>query len=242
MKDGVLTAAIKEAKIDLAIVAAFGRILPQDLLDAPTYGCWNVHASILPRHRGASPIQQCLLDGDEKTGVTLMQMTLGLDEGPMILVDEIEVARHETTTSLSGVSGDPRCKTRGSRAPSSRQRARIFRTTHRKERRTHRAHSTCRGPRAANSSPQPVAEHLDRAVRGVGAVKTDFCGRAARDFRDTGTGTRHKEHAAHRNRLGCPGDKGSPTPREEAHARRRLPPRRGPFVDDRDPAPPPLVS
>lgn len=101
MKDGVLTAAIKEAKIDLAIVAAFGRILPQDLLDAPTYGCWNVHASLLPRHRGASPIQQCLLDGDEKTGVTLMQMTLGLDEGPMILVDEIEVARHETTTSLS---------------------------------------------------------------------------------------------------------------------------------------------
>ena len=101
MKDGVLTAAIKEAKIDLAIVAAFGRILPQDLLDAPTFGCWNVHASILPRHRGASPIQQCLLDGDEKTGVTLMQMTLGLDEGPMLLVQEIDIARDETTTSLS---------------------------------------------------------------------------------------------------------------------------------------------
>jgi methionyl-tRNA formyltransferase len=101
MKDGVLTAAIKEAKIDLAIVAAFGRILPQDLLDAPTFGCWNVHASILPRHRGASPIQQCLLDGDEKTGVTLMQMTLGLDEGPMLLVQEIAIARDETTPSLS---------------------------------------------------------------------------------------------------------------------------------------------
>lgn len=101
MKDGVLTAAIKEAKIDLAIVAAFGRILPQDLLDAPTFGCWNVHASLLPRHRGASPIQQCLLDGDEKTGVTLMQMTLGLDEGPMLLAQEIPIAREETTTSLS---------------------------------------------------------------------------------------------------------------------------------------------
>ncbi|MFO0724101.1 MAG: methionyl-tRNA formyltransferase [Myxococcota bacterium] len=101
MKDGVLTAALKEQRIDLAIVAAFGRILPQDMLDAPRFGCWNVHASLLPQHRGASPIQQSLLDGDTETGVTLMQMSAGLDEGPMLLEERIPIASDETTPTLT---------------------------------------------------------------------------------------------------------------------------------------------
>jgi methionyl-tRNA formyltransferase len=84
MKDGAVAGKLREDKIDLGVVAAYGRILPQDLLDAPRFGCWNVHASILPRHRGASPIQHAILSGDRETGVSLMSMTAGLDEGPVL--------------------------------------------------------------------------------------------------------------------------------------------------------------
>lgn len=101
MKDGTVARALKEAEIDLAIVAAFGRILPQDVLDAPRFGCWNVHASILPRHRGASPIQHAILAGDRESGVTLMQMNAGLDEGPMLLVDAFPLDPAETTATLT---------------------------------------------------------------------------------------------------------------------------------------------
>lgn len=199
MKDGVLTAAIKEAKIDLAIVAAFGRILPQDLLDAPTYGLER------PRLDGpAAPPrgladQQCLLDGDEKTGVTLMQMTLGLDEGPMILVDEIEVARHETTTSLSGklaLCGASvalrgiRAAKHGGLEPRPQDNARasfaplIEKSAGRIEL-TRPAEVLERQIRALNPWPSTWIELSE----GSEPLKTDFCGRAARDFRDTGTGT-----------------------------------------------------
>jgi methionyl-tRNA formyltransferase len=101
MKDGRVRAALEEAKIDLAIVAAFGRILPQDVLDVPRFGCWNVHASLLPRHRGASPIQHAILAGDRESGVTLMQMTAGLDEGPMLLRIAFVLAEDETTATLT---------------------------------------------------------------------------------------------------------------------------------------------
>lgn len=69
---------------DVAIVAAYGLILPQAVLDAPRLGCLNVHASLLPRWRGAAPIQRAILAGDEETGVTIMQMEAGLDTGPML--------------------------------------------------------------------------------------------------------------------------------------------------------------
>ncbi|MEP0393252.1 MAG: methionyl-tRNA formyltransferase [Erythrobacter sp.] len=68
---------------DIAVVAAYGLILPQDVLDAPTHGCLNIHASILPRWRGAAPIHRAIMAGDEETGVTIMQMEAGLDTGPM---------------------------------------------------------------------------------------------------------------------------------------------------------------
>lgn len=101
MRDGSLLSVMKDADLDLAIVAAFGRILPQELLDAPRAGCWNVHASLLPRHRGASPIQHAILSGDTESGVTLMQMTAGLDEGPMLLRSAFTLAPDESAASLT---------------------------------------------------------------------------------------------------------------------------------------------
>jgi methionyl-tRNA formyltransferase len=101
MRDGVLTQRLLADRIDLAIVAAFGRILPADMLEAPPYGCWNVHASLLPRFRGASPIQHAILEGDAETGVTLMKMSLGLDEGPMLKVARLPLDGHETTRTLT---------------------------------------------------------------------------------------------------------------------------------------------
>ena len=76
---------------DAAVVAAYGLILPQALLDAPKHGCLNVHASLLPRWRGAAPIQRAILAGDEQTGVTIMRMEAGLDTGPMLLKARIPV-------------------------------------------------------------------------------------------------------------------------------------------------------
>ena len=78
---------------DLAVVAAYGQILPKPILDAPRQGCINVHASLLPRWRGAAPIQRALLAGDERTGITLMQMEEGLDTGPMLLKRNLLIDR-----------------------------------------------------------------------------------------------------------------------------------------------------
>jgi methionyl-tRNA formyltransferase len=77
-------AAFAALEADVAVVAAYGLILPQAVLDAPTLGCLNIHASILPRWRGAAPIQRAILAGDPTTGVTIMQMEAGLDTGPML--------------------------------------------------------------------------------------------------------------------------------------------------------------
>lgn len=79
--------------LDAAIVAAYGLILPQPILDAPRHGCLNVHASLLPRWRGAAPIQRAILAGDEMTGVTIMQMERGLDTGPMLAVRATQIDR-----------------------------------------------------------------------------------------------------------------------------------------------------
>ncbi|WP_375289392.1 methionyl-tRNA formyltransferase [Qipengyuania sp.] len=76
---------------DLAVVAAYGLILPQAILDAPRHGCLNVHASLLPRWRGAAPVQRAILAGDPQTGITLMQMEAGLDTGPMLATARVQV-------------------------------------------------------------------------------------------------------------------------------------------------------
>ena len=70
---------------DLMVVVAYGLILPQAILDTPRLGCWNVHASLLPRWRGAAPIERAILAGDEDTGVTIMQMNAGLDTGDLLM-------------------------------------------------------------------------------------------------------------------------------------------------------------
>ena len=76
---------------DIAVVAAYGLILPQPILDAPKHGCINVHASLLPRWRGAAPVQRAIMAGDDKTGVTIMQMEAGLDTGPMRHVESLVI-------------------------------------------------------------------------------------------------------------------------------------------------------
>lgn len=83
-------------KLDVAIVAAYGLILPQAILDAPTHGCLNVHGSLLPRWRGAAPVQRAILAGDRTTGVMVMQMEAGLDTGPVRATTEIEVGSKTT--------------------------------------------------------------------------------------------------------------------------------------------------
>ncbi|MEE4295385.1 MAG: methionyl-tRNA formyltransferase [Wenzhouxiangella sp.] len=85
---------------DLLITAAYGLLLPQWLLDLPRFGCWNLHASLLPRWRGASPINQAILHGDRATGITLMQMEAGLDTGPILAQSEITVLEDETAGEL----------------------------------------------------------------------------------------------------------------------------------------------
>jgi methionyl-tRNA formyltransferase len=93
-------AAIAEAKADVMVVAAYGLILPQWTLDAPRLGCLNIHASLLPRWRGAAPIHRAIEAGDLKTGVVIMQMDAGLDTGDMLLSDMLEIAADDTTATL----------------------------------------------------------------------------------------------------------------------------------------------
>lgn len=91
---------LRELNVDLMIVVAYGLLLPQSVLDIPKHGCWNVHASLLPRWRGAAPIQRALEAGDSQSGVCLMQMEKGLDTGPVLLSISTEIASQDTGGSL----------------------------------------------------------------------------------------------------------------------------------------------
>jgi methionyl-tRNA formyltransferase len=95
---------------DVAVVAAYGLILPQAALDTPKYGCINIHASLLPRWRGASPIQHAIWKGDAQSGITIMQMEAGLDTGPMLLKGTVAITPQITTPmlhdALSAMGGD----------------------------------------------------------------------------------------------------------------------------------------
>lgn len=93
-------AAFMALELDVAIVAAYGLILPKIILDAPRFGCINIHASLLPRWRGAAPIQRSILEGDSETGITIMQMEEGLDTGPMISKKSVAIRDTTTATSL----------------------------------------------------------------------------------------------------------------------------------------------
>ena len=92
--------ALQQAQLDVLVVAAYGLILPAWVLQTPRCGCLNIHASLLPRWRGAAPIQRAIEAGDTQTGITIMQMDEGLDTGPMLLVEALDIEAHDNAASL----------------------------------------------------------------------------------------------------------------------------------------------
>ncbi|HEY9097875.1 MAG TPA: methionyl-tRNA formyltransferase [Thiobacillus sp.] len=93
-------AALRAIEADIMVVAAYGQILPQAVLDLPRLGCLNIHASLLPRWRGAAPIQRAILAGDAETGITIMQMDAGLDTGAMLAKSIVPIQNHDSAASL----------------------------------------------------------------------------------------------------------------------------------------------
>ncbi|MDJ0943798.1 MAG: methionyl-tRNA formyltransferase [Kiloniellales bacterium] len=106
LKDKEAQAAFAALELDVAVVAAYGLILPRAILEAPRLGCLNVHASLLPRWRGAAPIQRAILAGDAETGITIMQMDEGLDTGAMLLQEAIPINARTTASELHDVLAD----------------------------------------------------------------------------------------------------------------------------------------
>lgn len=100
LKDDTSVAELGALQADLMVVAAYGLILPQVVLDLPVHGCINIHASLLPRWRGAAPIQRAIEAGDERSGVTIMQMQAGLDTGDMLLRKPVDIASNMTAAAL----------------------------------------------------------------------------------------------------------------------------------------------
>ena len=100
LKGEVEQAEFAAFEADIAVVVAYGLILPQVILDAPKHGCLNIHASLLPRWRGAAPIHRAIMAGDAQTGVCIMQMDAGLDTGPVLLREALDIGAEETTGQL----------------------------------------------------------------------------------------------------------------------------------------------
>ncbi|MDY3910090.1 MAG: methionyl-tRNA formyltransferase [Eubacterium sp.] len=100
VKDPEFVKELSRIPCDVIVVIAFGQILSKEILDLPKYGCINVHASLLPRWRGAAPMQWAIIAGDETTGITTMQMDVGLDTGDMLLTKEVPISPNETGESL----------------------------------------------------------------------------------------------------------------------------------------------
>lgn len=100
LKNGEGTKILEKLKPDIVVVIAYGKILPVDFLEFPHYGCINIHGSVLPKYRGAAPIQRCVLNGEEYAGVTSMQMDAGLDTGDILLVEKTKIGENETSGEL----------------------------------------------------------------------------------------------------------------------------------------------
>lgn len=100
LKDAAAQERLRAVEADAMVVAAYGLILPQAVLDLPRFGCLNIHASLLPRWRGAAPIQRAILAGDRETGVCIMQMEAGLDTGPVLLSATLPIAGDDTSATL----------------------------------------------------------------------------------------------------------------------------------------------
>jgi methionyl-tRNA formyltransferase len=101
LNDGTFEAWLREQRPDVSVVAAYGRLLKQPLLDVPTHGHLNMHPSLLPRWRGASPIQSAVMAGDQETGVTIMRLTLEMDAGDMLLQERTPIDANEDAVALS---------------------------------------------------------------------------------------------------------------------------------------------
>lgn len=101
LKDENFIAKLKEFCPELIVVCAYGKILPKLILELPPYGCWNIHASLLPKYRGASPINWAILNGEKKTGITIFLMEEGLDTGPILLQKELPILEDDTALDLS---------------------------------------------------------------------------------------------------------------------------------------------
>lgn len=100
MRDPEAISKVVKAEAEVMVIVAFGQLLPKEILDAPTYGCINIHASLLPKYRGAAPIHRAILSGDPMTGVTIMKMDVGLDTGEMYLAESILISESMTTGEL----------------------------------------------------------------------------------------------------------------------------------------------
>lgn len=100
LKDGAFLDTLKELDPELIIVVAYGKILPKYVLDYPKYGCINAHASILPKYRGAAPIQRAIIDGERETGVSVMKMDVGLDTGDVMLVERVAIEENDNFESV----------------------------------------------------------------------------------------------------------------------------------------------
>ena len=101
LKDPQFIDNIKNFLPDLIVVCAYGKIFPKELLEIPKFGCWNIHASLLPKYRGASPINWAILEGEKETGITIMLMDEGLDTGPILLQKKIPILEEDTAITLS---------------------------------------------------------------------------------------------------------------------------------------------
>lgn len=100
LKNGAFLPALEEYKPDLIAVVAYGKILPEYILNFPKYGCVNVHGSLLPKYRGAAPIQRAVLNGDTVSGVTTMRLDKGMDTGDMYFSESVEIGENTTTGEL----------------------------------------------------------------------------------------------------------------------------------------------
>ena len=109
LRDEEYVAILKKLNPDIVVVAAYGQILSEEILNIPKYGCINIHASLLPKYRGASPIEASIINGDEKTGITIMYMAKGLDTGDIISQADITIGKHNTeslTRALSEIGAE----------------------------------------------------------------------------------------------------------------------------------------
>jgi methionyl-tRNA formyltransferase len=187
LRDAAAQAAFAALDLDAAVVAAYGLILPEPVLSAPKQGCLNVHASLLPRWRGAAPIQRAILAGDTRTGVTIMAMERGLDTGPMLAVMPAEIGRKtagELSAELAGIGAGLMVRVlsefwRAGRMPQREERATYAAKIEKHEARLDFARAAAeveRQVRAFNPAPGAYFQYENERIKVLGAEVSDLSG------------------------------------------------------------------